>query len=120
MATYKKPCLHCKTMIDGDARFCPACASSTPFGYNCPACLKEISPNDAVCAGCGRRLWIPCAICGSQIFVGGDTCGSCGASLKIMCQNPRCGQLQFFLNTKCTACGKKIKTDRKRTEHIQW
>jgi hypothetical protein len=27
----------------------------------------------------------------------------------VRCENVRCGQMQFFQNSKCTACGKKIK-----------
>ena len=33
----------------------------------------------------------------------------CALGLMVYCENKRCGALQFFQNTKCTACGKKIK-----------
>ncbi|MCL2803206.1 MAG: hypothetical protein FWD29_04555 [Micrococcales bacterium] len=42
-------------------------------------------------------------------FVAEAACQSCGATLMVTCPNRRCGQPQFFENTKCTACGKKIK-----------
>jgi predicted amidophosphoribosyltransferase len=109
MATYKQPCIHCGALIERDSRYCPSCASSSPFGYLCPTCLKPIKKSDVVCSSCGRPLMIPCPYCGSMTFVGEDKCGSCGKSLMIRCENRRCGQLQFFQNTKCTACGKPIK-----------
>jgi hypothetical protein len=39
----------------------------------------------------------------------GERCEACGGGLMIHCTNSRCGELQFFENIKCTACGKKIK-----------
>jgi hypothetical protein len=39
----------------------------------------------------------------------GDKCDACGAALMITCPNKLCHAPQFFENTKCTACGKKIK-----------
>ncbi len=108
MATYKQPCIHCKTFIDWDARFCPTCGSHSPFGYHCPDCLREIHKNEAVCAGCGRPLYITCPSCSGRTFVQ-EKCDGCGASLMVKCRNSRCGVLQFFENTKCTACGKKMK-----------
>ena len=108
MATYKQPCVHCGTFIDRDARFCPKCASRSPFGYLCPTCLRPVEKGSAVCAECGRPLYVICPACQKQTFVD-DKCEQCGASLMIRCQNPRCGELQFFENTKCTACGKKLK-----------
>jgi RNA polymerase subunit RPABC4/transcription elongation factor Spt4 len=109
MATYKQPCMHCGTFIEGDARFCPACASGSPFAYLCPSCHREINKSDALCAACGRSLYAPCPSCGMPAFVGEQKCGHCAAFLMVVCPNPRCGQRQFFQNTKCTACGKKIK-----------
>jgi len=108
MATYKQPCLHCGELIDRDARFCPRCASRSPFGYACPACLRPIEKGQPLCAGCGRPLYIACPACGGQTFVG-DKCEQCGAGLLVQCTNKRCGQYQFFENANCTACGKKIK-----------
>jgi len=108
MASYKQPCFQCGEFIDKDARICPKCQSRSPFGYHCPACIREIEKGQAVCAGCGRPLYVPCPTCGHQTFVG-DQCEKCGASLMIRCANRRCGEPQFFENTKCTACGKKIK-----------
>jgi hypothetical protein len=29
----------------------------------------------------------------------------------VRCANSRCGEMQFFQNVKCTACGKKIKAN---------
>lgn len=109
MATFKKPCIHCGTLVDGDARYCPTCASSTPFAHHCPSCLREVTPAQAVCSGCGRQLRVACPACGVATFVAEAACQSCGATLMVTCPNRRCGQPQFFENTKCTACGKKIK-----------
>ena len=50
-----------------------------------------------------------CPRFGQWVFVGDDVCGSCGASLLIICPNKLCHQPQFFENTKCTVCGKRIK-----------
>lgn len=112
MASYRQPCAHCGAYIDRDARFCPACQSVNPFGYLCPTCLQPIEKCEVVCAGCGRNLYIDCPVCGKQTFVQ-EVCEVCGGSLTIRCQNPRCHALQFFENTKCTACGKKIKHNKK-------
>ncbi|HHY81508.1 MAG TPA: hypothetical protein GX505_02385 [Clostridiales bacterium] len=108
MATYKQPCIHCNTFIEGDSRFCPACGSMSPFGYLCPTCRRPIKKGAAFCAGCGRSLTVACPACRKQTFVQ-EKCEVCGTSLMIRCENPRCGELQFFENVKCTACGKKIK-----------
>ncbi|MDR0852722.1 MAG: hypothetical protein LBN36_09510 [Clostridiales Family XIII bacterium] len=108
MADYKQPCIHCGTLIDRDARFCPTCASSSPFGFLCPTCLRPIEKGQALCAGCGRPLYIICPVCGGRTFVQ-ETCENCGTRLTIRCPNARCGVMQFYENTKCTACGKKIK-----------
>jgi len=109
MATYKQPCIHCGALVERDARFCPGCASNSPFGYQCPTCMREIQKGaQRVCAGCGRQLYIACPICRQLTFVQ-ERCEACGASLMIRCKNPRCGVMQFYENEKCTACGKKIK-----------
>jgi CRISPR/Cas system-associated protein Cas10 (large subunit of type III CRISPR-Cas system) len=112
MASYKQPCIHCGTYIEPDSRFCPSCQSQSPFGYLCPACLRPIQKGQSICSACGRPLFTACPVCGKQTFVQ-EKCEQCGASLMIRCQNPRCGVLQFFENTKCTACGKKIKSIKK-------
>lgn len=108
MATYKQPCIHCGTFLERDARFCSSCGSQSPFGYRCPACLAPIEKGRAVCAGCGRPLYVSCPACGQKTFVQ-EYCEHCRAGLLVRCENPRCGAFQFFENTKCTACGKKIK-----------
>lgn len=108
MATYRQSCIHCGALIDRDAKFCPACRSMSPFGYHCPTCLRPIQTDEAVCPGCGRSLYTHCPACAKQTFVR-ERCSACGASLMLACQNPRCQALQFFENTKCNACGKKIK-----------
>ena len=108
MATYKQACIHCGTLTDRDARFCPTCGSHSPFVYLCPTCLREIQKGQALCAGCGRQLFITCPLCGGRTFVQ-EKCEVCGASLTIRCPDKRCGAYQFFENEKCTACGKKIK-----------
>lgn len=112
MASYKQPCLHCGAYIAPDARFCPACRSGSPFGYLCPSCLHPIEKGQLLCTGCGRPLHIDCPTCGKQTFVR-ETCGHCDGTLMAQCPNSRCGALQFFENTKCTACGKKMKPIRK-------
>lgn len=109
MAFYKQPCMHCGTFIDADARFCINCQSMSPFGYLCPACNRPIEKEQALCSGCGRPLYTICPTCGGRTFVQ-ERCEQCGAGLMVRCENKRCGVLQFFENTKCSACGKKIKT----------
>lgn len=113
MATYKQPCVHCGELVDRDSRICPKCSSYTPFGYQCPTCLKAVEKGQALCSGCGRALYIACPTCGRQTFVD-VRCEACGAGLMVRCDNKRCGELQFFENTKCTACGKKLKPIRKK------
>ena len=108
MAFYKQPCIHCGTLLERDARFCPTCGNGSPFGYHCPACLHEILKGQMRCAGCGRPLYIPCPVCGKQTFVQ-ERCEACGASLMVQCPNKRCLQMQFFENMKCSACGKVLK-----------
>ena len=107
MAIYKEPCRHCGTFIPGDSRFCPKCGSRAPVADLCPACLRVICREDAACSGCGRLLRISCPKCGKQSFVG-EKCDICGESFMKKCKNPRCGEMQFFDNRNCTACGKKL------------
>lgn len=108
MASYKQPCFHCGALIEPDARFCPACASQSPFGYTCPNCLKTIEKGVKICPRCGISLYISCPHCQKQTFVQ-DKCEQCGKSLMVTCTNKRCGAVQFFLNAKCNNCGNKIK-----------
>jgi len=119
MASYKKPCIHCNEMIEGDSRVCTKCASRSPFGYNCPNCNKEIQRGYAVCSGCGRGLLTVCPFCSGQTFVGSERCDICRKPLLVYCENKRCGQLQFFENQKCTACGKPIKNAKKQIEMMR-
>ena len=114
MATYKQPCIHCGEFIERDSRLCPKCGSRSPFGHGCPNCLKPIERGNAVCAGCGRTLTTVCPFCNGQTFAGSGKCDACGKSLMILCENKRCGELQFFENTKCTVCGKPIKKAKKQ------
>lgn len=107
MATYKQPCLHCRTFIERDSRFCPACGSGSPFGYICPTCRSPIGKEQKVCSSCGRQLRVICPYCGKETFVG-EECEHCKGSLMKICPNPRCGERQFFQNVKCTACGKRL------------
>ncbi|MBQ2763663.1 MAG: zinc ribbon domain-containing protein [Firmicutes bacterium] len=111
MAFYKQPCIHCGTMIEGDARYCTGCGSMSPFGYHCPTCNRPIEKGQRLCDGCGRPLYVNCPMCGKPTFVQ-ERCEQCGTSLMIRCANRRCGEPQFFQNTKCTACGKKIKEEK--------
>ena len=113
MATYKQPCLHCGEFIDRDARLCPMCGSRSPFGYRCPSCLRDIQKGQTVCSGCGRSLTVTCPACGQPTFAD-ERCEKCGAGLLVICANRRCGEPQFFENTKCTACGKIIKAEKRR------
>ena len=108
MASYKQPCIHCGEFIERDARVCHKCYSRSPFGYHCPSCHREIERGQPVCSGCSRSLFVTCPTCGQQTFAD-ERCERCGAGLMIRCTNQRCGELQFFENEKCTACGKKIK-----------
>jgi RNA polymerase subunit RPABC4/transcription elongation factor Spt4 len=110
MATYKQPCLHCGEFIERDARVCPKCGSRSAFGHQCPYCLKPVIKGQEACSGCGKPLTVQCPSCHGQTFAG-ERCDVCSAGLMVLCTNPRCGELQFFLNTKCTACGKKIKQE---------
>ena len=108
MAVYKQLCIQCGTFISRDSRICPACGSMSPFVYLCPSCMRPIEKGQRLCAGCGRVLYVACPACGKPTFVM-DRCEACGAGLMVRCENPRCQAPQFFENTKCTACGKKIK-----------
>lgn len=108
MATYKQPCIHCGSLINRDERFCTFCGSRSPFGYQCPTCLKPVEKGRRFCSGCGGELYIVCPFCKELTFVQ-EKCEICDASLMVKCPNRRCGELQFFQNEKCTACGKKIK-----------
>ena len=114
MATYKQPCIYCGEFIERDCRFCDNCGSTSPFGFNCPTCLKEVQRGKALCSGCGRPLTVVCPLCGGNTFAGAVKCDACGKLLTLACENKRCGQMQFFENTKCTACGKPIKDAKKR------
>ncbi|MCL2782132.1 MAG: zinc ribbon domain-containing protein [Actinomycetia bacterium] len=96
-------------MIERDSRLCPMCASRSPFGYECPACLRPIARDQMVCSGCGRPLATTCPFCAKPVFAGSEKCEWCGQSLMIRCESKRCGNFQFFENVKCTACGKPIK-----------
>lgn len=107
MAVYKQPCIHCNTLIGQDVWFCPSCGSYSPFSYLCPSCLHAIKKKDAICPGCGRPLYIACPTCQKRTFAQ-EFCEQCGAGLTIRCQNPHCGAMQFFENSKCTTCGKKL------------
>ena len=99
MASYQQTCMHCNSLIDRDARFCPFCGSQSPFGYLCPACLLPIKEGQTMCSGCGRRLYVICPRCSSETFVQ-ERCEKCGQSLMVFCQNKRCGVLQFFEKQK--------------------
>lgn len=114
MATYKQPCIRCGELIERDSRFCPKCASRSPFGNLCPSCLKPIERGNLACSGCGRPLTTACPYCSAKLFVGDDKCSACGKSVMIQCDNKLCGQYQFFENAKCTSCGKPIKTAKKQ------
>ncbi len=109
MASYKQTCIHCGKLVVRDARFCDGCGSQSPFGYLCPACLLPVEKGQTFCHGCGRTLYITCPFCGKRSFAG-ERCECCGNSLMLRCLNKRCGVMQFFENTRCTACGKKIKS----------
>ena len=108
MAGYKIPCIHCNTMIDSEARMCIGCGSSNPFGYSCPVCLKEVQKGQMQCDGCFSPLYVNCPHCMKMTFVE-ERCEHCKAGLMVRCENQRCNAMQFFTNTKCTACGKKMK-----------
>ncbi|MCL2819025.1 MAG: zinc ribbon domain-containing protein [Actinomycetia bacterium] len=110
MASYNKPCIQCGTFVDGDANFCPTCGTSTPFSYRCPYCKREVTEYESICAGCGKPLRIACPSCGQETFVSKAHCQHCNGSLVVACPNPRCGKNQFFALTKCSDCGKKLKT----------
>jgi len=114
MATYKQPCIHCGEMIERDCRLCSKCGSRSPFGFQCPNCLKTVVRGNAVCSGCGRPLTAACPFCNAQTFVGSEKCDACGKSVMIRCENKRCEHLQFFENKKCTVCGKPIKDAKKQ------
>jgi len=108
MAGYDKTCIGCGNLISYDSQFCPVCGRLSPFYDACPSCSAEIKRGWQRCPSCGRALTIACPFCGKPTFVG-DKCDACGASLMITCPNKLCHAPQFFENTKCTACGKKIK-----------
>lgn len=111
MASYKQTCIYCGFLIDSDSRYCVKCGNRSPFAILCPSCLREVSKTDLLCAGCGRTLTIQCPKCGKETFIS-DKCEGCNASLMVSCANKRCGEMVFFQNTHCTACGKKVDTRR--------
>lgn len=119
MAMYKQPCIHCGALVERDSHYCPKCASRTPFGFQCPYCLKSITRSDTVCPGCGRGVLTTCFYCGQQTFIGSERCDACGRWLMICCENKRCKEFQYFTITKCTACGKKIKKAIKQIEEMK-
>lgn len=108
MAGYDKPCIGCGAFIGYDSRFCPACGRLSPFCDACPGCHAQIQREWRRCPACGRDLYVACPFCGRSTFAG-DKCDACGKPLTIRCANARCGSWQFFQNTVCTECGKKIK-----------
>jgi predicted amidophosphoribosyltransferase len=109
MATYKQPCIKCGEMLEKDSRFCGKCGSNAPFGHLCPFCLRPANRDYTKCPGCGQLMMTTCPLCKGQTFRGNESCDKCGKSLMIKCMDKRCGVLQYFEVTKCTACGKAIK-----------
>jgi hypothetical protein len=59
-----------------------------------------------------------CPYCMNPTFVGAEKCDYCETTMFIKCESKRCGELQFFENKKCTACGKEIKKAKKQIEKI--
>lgn len=108
MASEKKQCMHCNTLIESVSKFCPECGSRTPFILRCPDCLREVIREDTECVCCGRKLIIKCPVCGKDTFVL-DRCEKCGANFLIQCPNKRCGEMVFFQNSSCTMCGRRLK-----------
>ena len=108
MAGYDKPCIGCGTFIGYDSQFCPICGRQSPFYDACPSCNIEIRREWQRCPSCGRNLYTVCPHCGQRTYVV-EKCDMCHQSLMIKCENKLCQGLQFFENTKCTLCGKKIK-----------
>jgi RNA polymerase subunit RPABC4/transcription elongation factor Spt4 len=95
-------------LVDFDAKNCPFCGRINPFNYSCPDCSSIVDKKYNICPGCGRSLRLMCPHCKAQTFAQ-DICEACGKSLMVICSNKRCGKPQFFQNTMCTVCGKKIK-----------
>ena len=104
MATYRQPCIHCGEYIERDSRFCTKCASRSPFGYQCPFCLKDVERGQAACAGCGKSLMRVCPHCGGLTFAGSERCDLCTRLLMIRCENERCREAQHFERSTCSAC----------------
>lgn len=107
MAFYKQPCRFCGELLNHDARFCSKCGSDAPFVDLCPTCMQQVRREDTRCCDCGRSLYITCPHCNGRTFVA-SKCDICGESLTKTCINPLCKEQQFFENTVCTACGKKL------------
>jgi hypothetical protein len=101
--------MRCGKLIPRDSAFCGECGYRSPFGFHCPACLKPIEKSGVACPSCGKPLYSPCPECKNPTFIGEEVCEHCNTPLLVKCTNPRCGQMQFFENERCTACGKKIK-----------
>lgn len=108
MAGYKLPCIACGGFIDFDSKTCPLCGRRSPFADRCPSCLCEVKKQWLKCPSCARALSIACPHCKKPTFVG-DACQSCGKSLLVRCGNKRCLAVQFFENTSCNECGRKLK-----------
>ena len=108
MGTYKKSCIHCGAYVEGDSRFCTNCGKKSPFNYLCPNCLSSIQRGSLACPSCKKPLMTMCPWCGGSTFVGSEDCDLCGKTLLKRCENPRCGDMQFFENIQCTTCGKAL------------
>ena len=94
------PHTECTEFTDWEVNFEPTCTEvgqKYRFCLECGTKIELLGENEMICPSCGKNTFVQ------------EKCEHCGAGLMVYCENKRCGALQFFQNTKCTACGKKIK-----------
>ncbi len=108
MAAYKKHCIYCENLIQGDSSICPFCAHESPFALRCVRCRKEVEKGYKLCPSCGFPLVIICPFCGGEVFPS-MYCTLCGKQLLTACKNKKCGELQIISNKKCVKCGHGLK-----------
>ena len=108
MVGYLQPCRYCKTLVEGNASFCPKCGKVNPAGpFRCPVCRNPIRKQFAMCSDCGLPLKVSCPKCGKETFLG-DYCEQCEARLTVTCPDPKCGEDQPPGRNTCLKCGKPL------------